>query len=156
MASHPLKQWARGQGQFCFHDFRTYSDTHGPLGTSLLCFPGEMQGPLLRVLQLVRGRDSSSTLMVSERTLPPIKDKGWVKKAISSLPTPPYARWQLWPDIKCSLVLVANSTVNSVSSVVLPRWDAGSSFWVLQKVRMKVNSLTYHRWLTTSFFFSSF
>lgn len=54
----------KGQSQLSFiHDLRTVSATPMTPEPALLCCPGEVQGPLSGLLQLVRGRSSFSALM---------------------------------------------------------------------------------------------
>lgn len=60
-------------GQLSYtYNFGAGSPTRLPTGLTLLCYPGEVHSLLSQVLQLVRGRDSSSTVLVSSRpVLPP-------------------------------------------------------------------------------------
>lgn len=59
-ASSPYVARRKGQGWFsCFHVPRAGSSTPVPPGPALLDCPGEMQGPLSLVLQMVRGWVSS-------------------------------------------------------------------------------------------------
>lgn len=88
--------------------------------------------PRENVLQLVRGRDSSPALRTSGQShQPSTRDEGCYRsKNISLRATPSYGRWGLRPDLPCSRswCQFTCTTVNRVSSAMLPRWGAASAF----------------------------
>lgn len=67
LASSPCTARSKEQDWlFWVHTLRAGSPTSSPLGPSLLCCTHKEQGPLPRVLWLLRGRNSSPALMTSD------------------------------------------------------------------------------------------
>lgn len=111
---------SRGRGQFSyFHALGVGSRTQISSGPARLCRARRGRGHpppprhTHRELQLVRGRDSSPTLMISEPALPPATDsEGWEKGwdgGRASLPCP-YLIWQMRDGARFPMLTVLMET----------------------------------------------
>lgn len=91
-----MRKW---QVQFCFHILRLSSPTPVPSGPALQWCSGEVEGPLSRVLQLVKGSKSSPTLVTSGGWQHSHLPQAARREVISSPPIPPYGRGESLPGL---------------------------------------------------------
>lgn len=82
-----------------------FTCTPPPAGPALVSCSEEVQGPLSRVLQLVRDRDSSLTLLTLGLALPtPTGNKGQSGQSITPIPRRPHSRKVAEPALLHSLL----------------------------------------------------
>lgn len=93
-----------------------------PPGPTLLCGPNEVQGLLLWMLKLVRGRSSSPALMNPRPILSPAADAERQGGSRVSLPHPCHCKRDEGPgQISCAHTLSLATPTTKASSAVLPR-----------------------------------